>query len=141
MNEKKSALLKFFNIDTLDKNNVFVANVFTFYCSTYLVLTDEEANNEMYEYVKNNMCVFDAEFILEQSDIKYTEETKTSLTKMLNSCTNDCNSFILAFIESTCGIDYFVESAIKHNGRTFFISFFDNLELHIDEDLFAYQLN
>lgn len=107
----------------------------------YKIFTDEEANNAVYDFINDNIWIFDPEFILEQSDIKYTEETKTSLTKMLNSCTNDCNSFILAFIESTCGIDYFVESAIKHNGRSFFIAFFDNPELHIDEDLFAYQLN
>lgn len=138
MDEKKTALLKYFNIPTLDKNNMFVANVFTSGECIYLVLSNEEANNAMYEYVKNNMCVFDAEFIL-NCTVGYNKELVESLSAM-KECIEKSNSFLYAFVEHTCGVDYFVEKVIDQFGRAEFLSPVYEEEIQISENVFIYRL-
>lgn len=103
-----------FTIDTLD--------------SEYLVLTDEEATQEAKEMIKNSLWAFNADFILKCCKFETSKNIIASLRSMQEKSCEDCNDFILALINGTCGFDYFAEAAIFADGRGHFISGYDGKE-------------
>lgn len=96
--------------------------------SRYFVFTDDESNKSAAEMIKESLWAFNADFILECCGLETTENIINSLRSMQEKCCENCNDFILALINGTCGFDYFAESAIFADGRGHFISGYDGKE-------------
>ena len=105
--------------------------------SEFLVLTDEEADAKAYEEIEESLWAFNADFIIDMCGFSGGEK---SLIAMQRESCEDCNEFIRAMIEGTCGMDSFVESAIESDGRGHFISGYDGEEVEQDE-YFIYRVN
>ena len=105
--------------------------------SEFLVLTDEDADAKAYEEIEELLWAFNADFIIDMCGFSGGEK---SLTAMQRESCEDCNEFIKAMIEGTCGMDSFVESAIETDGRGHFISGYDGEENEQDE-YFIYRVN
>ena len=105
--------------------------------SEFLVLTDEEADAKAYEEIEESLWAFNADFIIDMCGFSGGEK---SLIAMQRESCEDCNEFIRAMIEGTCGMDSFVESAIESDGRGHFISMYDGEENEQNE-YFIYRVN
>ena len=105
--------------------------------SEFLVLTDEEADAKAYEEIEESLWAFNADFIIDMCGFSGGEK---SLIAMQRESCEDCNEFIKAMIEGTCGMDSFVESAIETDGRGHFISMYDGEENEQNE-YFIYRVN
>ena len=133
---KLEALAKYLEIDVEDINET---NWGTLEAdgSEFLVLTDEEADAKAYEEIEESLWAFNADFIIDMCGFSGGEK---SLIAMQRESCEDCNEFIKAMIEGTCGMDSFVESAIESDGRGHFISMYDGEENEQDE-YFIYRAN
>ena len=105
--------------------------------SEFLVLTDEEADAKAYSEIEESLWAFNADFIIDMCGFSGGEK---SLMAMQREYCEDCDEFIKAMIEGTCGMDSFVESAIESDGRGHFISGYDGEEVEQDE-YFIYRVN
>ncbi len=94
----------------------------------YLVLTDEEATEKAQEYIEDSLWAFNAKFILDTCGLDSGSNVIESLRKMQECSCEDCNDFIRALVEGTCGIDEFVGAAILADGRGQFLSIYDGEE-------------
>ena len=94
----------------------------------YLVLTEEEADQVVQEYIEDSLWAFNAEFILETCGFDSGSNVTNSLRKMQEESCEGCNDFIRALVDGTCGIDEFVDQAIIADGRGHFLSSYDGEE-------------
>ena len=134
---KEKALAEFLDVEENEVKENSWGNYSTINSDEYLVLTDDEANEKVYEEIENTLWAFNAEFIIEMTRLK--SGVKSLRTMQEKSC-EDCNDFIRAIIDSTCGMDSFVESAIESDGRGHFISYYDGEENEKGE-YFIYRVN
>jgi hypothetical protein len=98
----------------------------------YLVYTDEEADEACQEYIKDSVWAFNPHFILSEcgldgSGVDY-------LRQMQEKFCESANDFILSLIESTCGLDEFVNLAISADGRGHFLASYDGHEYDIETE-------
>ena len=105
--------------------------------SEFLVLTDEEADAKAYSEIEESLWAFNADFIIDMCGFSGGEK---SLIAMQRESCEDCNEFIKAMIKGTCGMDSFMNRAIKYDGRGHFISGYDGEEVEQDE-YFIYRVN
>ena len=134
---KERALAEFLDVEETDVKENSWGNYSTISSDEYLVLTDDEANEKVYEEIENSLWAFNAEFIIEMTGLN--SGVKSLRTMQEKSC-EDCNDFIRAIIDGTCGMDSFVESAIESDGRGHFISYYDGEENEKGE-YFIYRVN
>lgn len=117
-NEKIKELAEFLGCDEED---ITVSNwnnrVFELGNKEYLVVTDEEADEEATSRIEEDIWAFSAKFILETCGIDYNAAVISSLKEMQERCCESCNPFFLSLIEGTCGIAEFVQEAISCDGR------------------------
>lgn len=106
----------------------------------YLVFNNIQANEKAKDEIKNSVWAFNADFICEMCDIPANDKVVKSFRKMQNVCCEDCNDFILALINSTCGFEYFCKQAIDADGRGHFLSYYDGEE-HEVNGLYIYRVN
>ena len=128
-NTKHRALAEFLNIDLEDVDS---------YEDDYLVLTDDEADEAVREYIKDSVWAFNASFILCECGLDGSGED--SLKAMQEKSCESANDFILSLIEKTCGLDEFVDSAVCADGRGHFLSSYDGEENEQGE-YFIYRTN
>lgn len=104
-NEKIKELAEFLGCDEED---ITVSNwnnrVFELGNKEYLVVTDEEADEEATSRIEEDIWAFSAKFILETCGIDYNAAVISSLKEMQERCCESCNPFFLSLIEGTCGI-------------------------------------
>lgn len=134
---KEKALAEFLDVKENEVEENSGGNYSTINSDEYLVLTDDEANEKVYEEIENSLWAFNAEFIIEMTGLN--SGVKSLRTMQENSC-EDCNDLIRAIIDGTCGMDYFVKSAIESDGRGHFISYYDGEENEKGE-YFIYRVN
>ena len=134
---KIEALAKFLEISTEDITEINDDNLATEDSSEYLVLTDEEADAKAYEEIEESLWAFNADFIIDMCGFSGGEKSLIAMQR--ESCEN-CNEFIKAMIEGTCGLNFFMNRAIKYDGRGHFISGYDGEEVEQDE-YFIYRVN
>jgi hypothetical protein len=136
--EKIEALSKFLNVTaedlTEDRDNSFSCGR-----EEYLVLTDEEADEAVEEYIKDSLWAFNASFILDCCGLPHSGGEESLKTMQEKSC-EGANDFILALVEKTCGLQEFVEEAIAADGRGHFLSSYDGEEVE-EGDYFIYRTN
>ena len=134
---KERALAEFLDVEENEVQENSWGTYSTINSDEYLVLTDDEANEKVYEEIENSLWAFNAEFIIEMTGLN--SGVKSLRTMQENSC-EDCNDFIRAIIDGTCGMECFVESAIESDGRGHFISYYDGEE-NENGEYFIYRIN
>ena len=105
----------------------------------YLILTDEEADEEAEEYIKSSLWAFNASFIIEHSDLPW-EAQEMILSYQEDRC-EEANETIGALITD---MEEFVEDAIGADGRAHFLNTYDDEENEITingETLYIYRIN
>lgn len=105
----------------------------------YLIIDDDTANEKCKDYIQDNLWTFYPHFL--SSETGFSEEIFEAI--ICTDVEKDKNDAIYALIESGCGIDNFVESAIRSEGRGHFLSSYNGyeIELNTEETLYAYRLD
>ena len=86
----------------------------------YLVLTDEEADQEVYDYIKESVWAFTPSFLS-----AHTDYIKESVFELLQQECEGANDAIMSMIKD---FDYFVEDAVRCDGRGHFLAHYDHEE-------------
>lgn len=99
--------------------------------SEYLIL-DEESQ---YEYARDNI----------ESSISYFVprflSKATGLNEIVFEKLVDENEAVLKIVEATCGIDSFVEEAVRVDGMGRFIAMYDGEETWLEDDYSVFRMN
>lgn len=106
--------------------------------SRYLILTDEEANDAVFEYIVESLWAFKSEFLASETDLP------VEVFKALSKQCEGANEPIRKLVEKTCGLLPLVDAAISADGRGHFLSTYDGEETEIqigDEDYYVYRTN
>lgn len=97
----------------------------------YMVLTDEEADNEVENSIRESLWAFNADFILEHTAAykhtsgEHDRDIILALQKMQETLCETANELVYALIED---YEQFVDDAIEADGRGHFISMYDGEE-------------
>ena len=91
----------------------------------YLVLTDEDADEEVKSYIKESLWAFIPEFLANETGI-----SKKVFEKLCGMC-EEGNEAILAIVEGTCGLQKLIKEAILADGRGSFLATYDGIEHEI----------
>lgn len=102
---------------------------------TYLVLTDDEADQLCADTIKEMVWAFNADFIIQHSDLPY--EALEMIQGFQESKCEGANDTILAMIDD---FEEFVDDAISADGRGHFLSGYDGEENEQD-NFFIYRTN
>ena len=97
----------------------------------YLVLTDDEADKAVEDYIKDSVWAFNPSFLASHSEVN------EDIFKLLQDKCEDSNQVILNSIRD---IDDFISDAIGCDGRGHFISSYDGEENELN-DYFIYRTN
>ena len=89
----------------------------------YLVYTDDEADEAVYNYIDESVCFFRSDFIAAHTDVD-----KEVITK-LQELHEDSNQAIKSLIKD---FDHFVSDAVLCDGRAHFLSSYDGEENEIN---------
>lgn len=109
----------------------------------YKVLTDEEAEKEAADYIKESLWAFNAEFILQHSaasentTAREDEEIIKALRMVQENICEGANALVKALISN---MDSFIDDAIEADGRGNFLSSWDGEE-HESGDFYIYRTN
>lgn len=87
----------------------------------YLVLTDDEADEMAYQYIKDSLWAFNSSFIASHCDSDIPQDAIEAIQEKYEAS----NPILLKLIKD---IDHFVEDAISQDGRGHFIGFYDGEE-------------
>lgn len=102
----------------------------------YLVLTEDEADEKVAEYIEESLWAFSPNFLASATDLP--EEVFEALSE---KCEGG-NDAILRIVEKTCGMNRLVDEAIRWDGRGHFINNYDGQEIEVrvgDEWYFCYR--
>jgi hypothetical protein len=89
---------------------------------SYIVATDEQADEIAAEYIRDSLWAFNADFLASKTGIP--EE----MFRAVQERSEDANDAVLRCIEKTCGLDDFVDDAIAADGRAHFLNHYDGTE-------------
>ncbi len=118
-------------------------NLFEFGMESYLVLTDEEANEYAQQYILDSLWAFNADFILPRSRIDADDEDEVleALKKMQDKLCESANPLIRALLEDE---KQFISDALDADGRGHFLSGYDGSEQEVsdaEETFYIYRQN
>lgn len=130
---KIEALAKYLECDIEDiKENDYC---FTYRKQEYLVLTDEEADEEAKEYILDTVWAFNKSFLDAHSEAIAEIDDKTF--EVIQERCESSNKAILAMIDDK---EWFVEDAISSDGRGHFLSSYDGEE-NEQNGYYIYRIN
>jgi len=101
----------------------------------YMILTDDEADEKVAEYIKETVWAFNPSFLSCHSGID------EDVFKLLQEKCESSNEAILKLIKD---FDHFVEDAVSSDGRGHFLSSYDgeeNEQEHNNETYYIYRTN
>tara|TARA_R110002020_G_scaffold475072_1_gene708496 strand:- start:1112 stop:1525 length:414 start_codon:yes stop_codon:yes gene_type:complete len=98
----------------------------------YLVLTDQEADERVKEYIEESIWAFSPWFLASHTGLD--EE----IIKHLQDKCEGANDVLLNAIKN---VDDFINDAISCDGRGHFMSSYDGQEQELDNNLFLYRTN
>lgn len=131
--EKHMALAKFLGGDPEDIHEDSDSN-FSVGSREYLVLDDDEADQEAFEYMRQNLWAFTPEFVA-----AYTPEgVDAEIIQVLQERAEDANEAIARLVGKN--LDDMFEDAMRYDGRGHFISHYDGNE-NEEGDFFIYRIN
>lgn len=102
----------------------------------YLVLTDKEADEAAGAAIEESLWAFNAQFLA------YETGLPIDVFQALQHKCEGANDIFRKLVNTTCGIDRFVEAALEGDGRGHFLSCYDGEEGDIkagDEWFFIYR--
>ena len=124
--------------DFMDLNEIGKANIthqddhyYTYGNEEYMVLTDDEADDKVAEYIKETVWSFNPDFLASHSGID-----REVFERLQESC-ETANDAIFKLIKD---FDHFVEDAIGTDGRGHFLSGYDGNE-NEQGDFYLYRTN
>ena len=135
----KKYLVEFKGVPESELKDITVNNCYNAYWKqfelgnygSYIVLTDEEADDTARENILNDLWVFCSDFILEHMSgydrmtNHEVDEFKNALSEMQKNLCESCNAIVRALISD---IDNFIDDAIEADGRGHFIASYDLVE-------------
>jgi len=86
---------------------------------SYMILTDEEADERVKEYIKDSVWAFNSSFLASHS------KADEKVFKILAEQCESSNEAVLSLIDD---FDHFVDDAILSDGRGHFLSTYDGAE-------------
>lgn len=95
----------------------------------------DEADHAAREYITATLGLFKPAFLADETDLPI------EVFQPLCERGDASNNAVEAIIEKTCGMDKFVEDAIKADGRGRFLSFYDGGEIELPCGYIAYRVN
>jgi hypothetical protein len=121
MMEKKIALMEVlgckYNDVSVEWENNYAAEG-----KEFIVLTEEEREEAVKEYIEQSVWAFSPSFLACETELP--EEVFEALCEKCESG----NDAILRLIEKTCGIEEFIESAVSADGHAHFLNTYDGTE-------------
>ena len=138
---RKLALLNYLKEEGLTKEEIrrgYDSYTFLIGEREYMVLNEHERNEKAKEYIKETLWAFFPAFLAEKTGVP--EEVFSALSEKCESG----NAAILALVEKTCGLDAFVEAAVKADGFGHFLASYDGEEGEVTvegEDYYIYRIN
>lgn len=136
-NPRIKALSKYLELTKEEEKEIYYES-YDIYCygnQEYLVLTDDEADEKVAEYIKDSVWAFNPSFLSSHSGID------EGVFKLLQDKCESANEAILKLIKD---FDEFVQDAIGTDGRGHFLSSYDGYENdheHDNETYYIYQTN
>ena len=136
-NSRVKALSKYMELTKEEEKEIYYES-YDIYCygnQEYLVLTDDEADEKVAEYIKDSVWAFNPSFLSSHSGID------EGVFKLLQDKCESANEAILKLIKD---FDEFVQDAIGKDGRGHFLSSYDGYENdheHDNETYYIYQTN
>ncbi len=108
----------------------------------YLILTDEEADQQAGDYIRESIWSFNGQFL---ADYMPGELTGDDIDAMRGDRCEDANSMMIALVEAGQGMDALIEGAIAADGRGHFLGQYDGDESEIigpdGETFYVYRTN
>tara|TARA_R100001230_G_scaffold9170_1_gene3524 strand:+ start:40 stop:444 length:405 start_codon:yes stop_codon:yes gene_type:complete len=131
--KKVEAVAEFMDLNEIGKANITHQDdhYYTYGNEEYMVLTDEEADDKVKEYIKETVWAFNPTFLSDHSGID--EEV---FIKLQESC-ETANDAIFKLIKN---FDNFVKDAIYVDGRGHFLAGYDHNE-NEQGDFYLYRTN
>jgi len=123
--------------DILDLIECDGDNIFVYYNQEYLVLTNEEADEDASVYIKDNIWAFSTEFILSHTRGGFSDRKAEAIKSMQEKLCEDANEILYDLISD---ISVFIKDAISEDGRGHFLSPYDREE-HEEGEYFIYRLD
>ena len=123
-NPRIKALAKYLELTKEEEKEIYYES-YDIYCfgnQEYLVLTDDEADEKVAEYIKDSVWAFNPSFLSSHSDID------EGVFKLLQDKCESANEAVLKLIKD---FDKFVEDAVGTDGRGHFLSSYDGEENEI----------
>ena len=136
-NPRIKALAKYLELTKEEEKEIYYES-YDIYCfgnQEYLVLTDDEADEKVAEYIKDSVWAFNPSFLSSHSGID------EGVFKLLQDKCESANEAVLKLIKD---FDEFVEDAVATDGRGHFLSSYDGEENdheHDNETYYIYQTN
>ena len=136
-NPRIKALSKYLELTKEEEQEIYYES-YDIYCygnQEYLVLTDDEADEKVAEYIKDSVWAFNPSFLSSHSGID------EDVFKLLQDKCESANEAVLKLIKD---FDEFVEDAVATDGRGHFLSSYDGEENdheHDNETYYIYQTN
>jgi predicted house-cleaning noncanonical NTP pyrophosphatase (MazG superfamily) len=122
--------INFCGIDDAEVQDKFYEMIENDYVgSEFTVMTEEEREKAVRDYIKESAWAFNTNFIIDHSNIEYNNRIEKSLKKMQEELCEDANEIILALIND---FDEFVEDAVNSDGYGHFLSQYDGEESEIE---------
>lgn len=103
----------------------------------YLILTDEEADEMVTEYIKDHVWAFRPNFL---ASVTGVDESVFEAIQVNGKC-EDNNNAILSIIERTDSMSQLLWDAIASDGRGHFLAGYDGNENELPGGLFIYRIN
>lgn len=102
--------------------------------------TDEEADGFAREYIEQSLWAFVPSFLAGTTGMDQSVFDALAKAELCEGA----NEAVEALINSSCGMDHFVEEAVSADGRGHFVSQYDGEEREVDVDgtlLYFYRTN
>ena len=106
--------------------------------SEYLVLTDEEADEQAITEIKNSLWAFVPKFIIEHmANVEYSKSLEDAISQMQANLCEEANDIVAAMVDD---VEEFCDDAIVADGRGHFIAWYDGKEIET-KNFFIYRIN
>lgn len=114
----------------------------------YLVVTEQEAADIIAEQVEQELWAFQPKFIIQHTflheGITFDDDEYRAIVQGLAAIQDrlmeKCNSMLKGLIDVTCGMPFFIEEAVTHQGRGHFLAPYDEHEEQ-QGDFYIYRMN
>ncbi|NMA64573.1 MAG: hypothetical protein GX964_11135 [Syntrophomonadaceae bacterium] len=137
-NEKIKTLAEFLEVEEEEIQKVsYNENLFEAGNQEYLVLTEWEKEEELKEEITESLWAFNANFILDHTDINWNERTEKAIRKMQEELCEDANEIIKAMITN---LDRFIDDAVSEDGAGHFLNRYDGSEEELN-GFYIYRTN